>query len=61
LGFLGGIRKGTRGIWGERFRVSFEGVYKNISLDKDKFYDTQCIKYKKIMYLCIRKKSISNH
>ena len=25
-----GIRKGTRGIWGERFRVPFEEVYKNI-------------------------------
>lgn len=25
-----GIRKGTRGIWGERFRVPFEEVYKKI-------------------------------
>ncbi len=25
-----GIRKGTRGIWGERFRVPFEEVYKRI-------------------------------
>ncbi|NLI72160.1 MAG: nitroreductase family protein [Bacteroidales bacterium] len=25
-----GIRKGTRGIWGERFRVPFEDVYKRI-------------------------------
>ena len=25
-----GIRKGTRGIWGERFRVPFEEVYKHI-------------------------------
>ncbi len=25
-----GIRKGTLGIWGERFRVPFEEVYKNI-------------------------------
>ena len=25
-----GIRKGTRGIWGERYRVPFEEVYKNI-------------------------------
>lgn len=25
-----GIRKGNEGIWGERFRVPFEGVYRKI-------------------------------